>query len=281
MSRKPSTERLFSLSCIEGLRLIRQYGLQHPNLESIELKDLVLKVEADAINLDMEAAVHLHESVAADCPLDGEHFYQGCIKAAVVFHQPIWAKSMRQGRRRFIDSLTKNSKHKSDDLDVFRAAGLLSNPPSREIVAWWDDIVGHTRLATDIKKMAQAREAESLTIENEKQHLHDLGIDKTPEWTGLDDNGAGYDVLSYDLRDGGVTKIMIEVKSTVASPLRFILTRNEWKRADEVGVSYKFHIWDMATTPPRLFEREVEEIRPHIPADTGKGKWQQAVIPLG
>lgn len=281
MTGAPSTDRLFSLSCFEGLRLIRQYSRQHPALSPLEVVDLVLSVEADAMSLDMEAAIHLNENVAVDCPLDGEPFYQGCIKAVVVTHQPIWARSMRQGRMRFIHSLVDNPKHRDDDLDVFSAAGLMRNPPSEQVVAWWDDILSHARLAIDIEKMAQARKAESLTIERERQRLAELGIERLPEWKGLDDNYAGYDVLSFDMKDGAEINIMIEVKSTVASPLRFYLSRNEWKTADAIGEAYKFHIWNMATDPPQLYERTVEQVRPHIPSDNEKGKWSNADIPLG
>lgn len=281
MTVVPSTDRLFSLSCFEGLRLIRQYSKQHTNLSLEEIIDLVLKVEADAVSLDMEAAIHLHGSVAVDCPLDGELFYQGCIEGVVVTHQPIWAKSMRQGRMRFIDPLVDNPKSRDDDLDVFSAAGLLHNPPSEEVVAWWDDILGHARLAVDIEKMAQARKAECLTIEQEKKRLASLGIERIPEWKGLDDNYAGYDVLSFDLKDGAEINIMIEVKSTVASPLRFYLSRNEWKTADQIGEAYIFHVWNMAIDPPQLYERTVEQVRPHIPSDNEKGKWSNAEIPLG
>ena len=281
MSSVPTTERLFSLSCFEGLRLIRQYGVQHPDLSIVEVVELVVKVEADAESLDLEAALHLNESVAVDCALEGEPFFQACIKAVVVTHQPIWAKSMRQGRMRFIGSLVGSSKSRDDDLDVFAAAGLLSDPPSESVVSWWDEILGHARLATDIEKMAQARKAESLTIESEIARLSALGISKRPEWKGLDDNYAGYDVLSYDLKGNTEVNKMIEVKSTVASPLRFYLSRNEWKKADEIGDAYVFHVWNMAVEPPQLHVRTVEEVRPHIPSDNEKGKWSNAEIPLG
>ena len=276
-----SAERHFSLSCFEGLRLIRQYSMLYPSMELPKLIELVLEVESDAEDLDMEAAIYLHESLASDWSLEGEHFYQGCIKAIVVSHQPIWAGSMRQGRMRFIDSLKINPINKDDDLDVFRAAGLLHEPPSDEVVAWWDDIVGQARLTINNQKVAQARRAERLTIEHEIQRLHSLEIDGTPEWKGLDDNFAGYDVLSFDLRGNALINIMIEVKSTVASPLRFYLSRNEWNTAAKIGDAYRFYIWDMAATPPRLFVKTVEEVVPHIPSDNRKGTWREVVIPLG
>ena len=280
MIKTPSTERLFSLSCFEGLRLIRQYGQRYPQYKLEELLRIVLQVEADAMSLDMEAAVKLHRSVATDCPLNGELFYQACIKAVVVSHQPIWAKSMTGGRMRFVYSLVKYSKYRNDDLDVFRAAGLLCNPPSEQIVTWWDDVSGHARLASDIEKMAQARKAERLTIAHEKRRLNSLGIERMPEWLGLDDNFAGYDILSFDLRDGEVINIMIEVKSTVASPPRFFLSRNEWNKANQVGDVYKFHVWNMVAARPQLFELNIEEIRAHIPSDNKKGKWSNVEIPL-
>ena len=274
-------ERFFSLSCFEGLRLIRKYNKTYPSLELSRLVELVLEVESDAVNLDMEAATYLHESLVTDWSLEGELFYQGCIKAIVILHRPIWARSMRQGRMRFIDSLEINPINKEDDLDVFRATGLLREPPSEEVVAWWDDIVGQARLTIDNQKMAQARRAESLTIKHERQRLHGLGIYRTPEWKGLDDNFAGYDVLSFDLRGNTLRNIMIEVKSTVASPLRFHLSRNEWNTAAKIGDAYRFYIWDMAVIPPRLFVRTVEELLPHIPSDNRKGRWSNTVIPLG
>lgn len=45
---------------------------------------------------------------------------------------------------------------------------------------------------------------------------------------------------------------MIEVKSTIASPLRFIVSRNEWEQADKFGPAYLFHVWDMQKNPPVL-----------------------------
>lgn len=122
--------------------------------------------------------------------------------------------------------------------------------------------------------------AERLTIEYEKRRLNNLGITKPLEWKGLDDNYAGYDILSVDLKAGTEINIMIEVKSTITSPLRFYLSRNEWETADQIGSAYIFHVWNMAVKPPQLYERTVEQIRPHIPSDNGQGKWSHVMIPI-
>ena len=49
----------------------------------------------------------------------------------------------------------------------------------------------------------------------------------------------------------------------------------------DVGPAYHFHVWDMAKTPPVLHELTAAKVKPHIPTDNEKGKWQSAVIPLG
>ena len=120
-----------------------------------------------------------------------------------------------------------------------------------------------------------------MSIDHEIKRLAALGIDKTPEWKGLDDNFAGYDVLSYDTGEFGPVNRMIEVKSTVFSPLRFILTRNEWEQAVKAGPAYVFHVWDMSKTPAAFYERTSAQVAIHIPSYNEKGKWKTAEIPLG
>ena len=268
------TERVFSLPAFEGLRLIWSYAEKQPDLDTGALIQLIEKVDADGTSLDLEASAYLGTIVDNNCPSDGPPFYQACIKAVLVRHQPLWAKSMRQGRKRFVMSLDRN------DQDIFAAAGLMHDMPSKDVVLWWDDVAGHARLQTDIEKMEQARAAERLSIAHEKERLSMLGIEKEPEWMGLDDNYAGYDILSYDDGEHGVVNRMIEVKSTIASPLRFILTRHEWEQALKVGGAYLFHVWDMNKKPEELFVRTVAEIAPHIPSDNEKGRWSTAYIPL-
>lgn len=222
----------------------------------------------------MEASVYLSEIVEKDCPLNGHAFYQTCIRGVLLKHQPIWAKLMRQGRQRFVKKLDPN------DQDIFAAAGLLENPTPIHVVKWWDSVSGYARVLTDQEKMEQGRAAEVLTLEYERERLKALGIDLEPEWPGFDDNFAGYDVLSYDHGPHGIQNKLIEVKSTTASPLRFILTRNEWEKAEQAGDSYRFHVWDMTQDPPHLVERTVADVVPHIPSDSGKGRWTNTQVPV-
>ena len=87
-------------------------------------------------------------------------------------------------------------------------------------------------------------------------------------------------LLSYDPGKPDPTNKLIEVKSTIASPLRFILTRREWDKAIEAGAAYCFHIWDLTQDPPVLHVRSVDSVAPHVPADVEKGKWRTLEIPV-
>lgn len=162
MSGMISTERLFSLPCFEGLRLLQKHTADHPDMAIPDLLVLIDHVEADAHSLDMEASAYLSEIVEKDCPLEGHAFYQTCIRGVLLKHQPIWAKLIRQGRQRFVKKIDPN------DQDIFAAAGLMENPTPLHVVTWWDSVSGYARLLTDQEKMEQGRAAEILTLEYER-----------------------------------------------------------------------------------------------------------------
>lgn len=270
-----ATERVFALSAFEGVRLIRLYAAKQPDLAVVELLEIIAKIEPDSTSLDMEASAYLHTLVSPECALHGDEFYQACISAVVTKHQPTWSKAMRQGRMRFLDSLGPN------DRDVFVAAGLHKDPPPLSIVGWWDSVTSFARMVVDMAFMEQARAAEKLSIDYEVKELAAKGIDKQPVWKGLDDNFAGYDILSYEQGEFGLINKMIEVKSTTASPLRFKLTRNEWDQAFKAGSAYVFHVWDMSRAEPVLHIKTAKQVAVHIPTDNEKGKWSVAEIPVG
>ncbi len=268
-------QQLFSMSALEGLRAIRvQIDLQ-PDLSLDETIRIVKSTEADASSFDFEAAVLLLDIVDDSVKPYGLSFYQHCIHSIILTQQPIWARLMTLGRRRFVKKLDR------DEESIFREAGLLIEPPNDFVIAWWDHITGLIRLEGSRIALDRAREAEKLTLQYEEERLKREGITTKPIWTAIEDNSAGYDVLSYTQNEFGLVNKLIEVKSTIASPLRFFLTRNEWMQALEYGESYSFYIWDMKKDPPSLFVKTVADIQPHVPQDNKKGKWSNAEIPVG
>lgn len=267
------TERLFSGPAFEGLRLMRRLLLEAPDAPVVEIISAINLTEPDAPTLDLEASLVLHELVDP-CDLEVQVFYRQCIRGVVLSRYPIWVKTMRLGRQVFVAKLD------TDTRKLFQDAGLLIAPPSPDVVKWWDTIGHEVKLETDLEKMEQARAAEKLSWNHEKDRLLKLGIETDPLWVGLDDNTAGYDILSYEPGQPEKTNKLIEVKSTVASPLRFYVSRNEWNQAIKSKEAYFFHVWDMQKTPAILYVRSVAQVEPHIPTDNEKGKWSNAEIPV-
>lgn len=265
--------RVFAMSAFEGLRALRLRKLTYPALSLADLADLVRKIDPDGGSHDYDAAFQLDTIVVASAhATDALGFYQHCIEAAVPAYRPLWGRIITLGRRKFVQKLTR------DEMQCFRSAGLLEDPPTGEIIAWWDRVAGVARLQADQARLARAREAESMSLQFESRRLAALGINMAPVWMSIEDNTAGYDIQSFDLgHDGPVTRL-IEVKSTIASPLRFWLTRHEWDTARKFGAAYFFHIWDLQG--PQLHERTVADILPHIPTDNERGRWENAEIPV-
>ena len=264
------------MSAFEALRILRIHQESNPEIALPELAQLIISVQADAGALDFEAAYVLAETISPDVSTgDGIRFYQHCIDGLILKERQIWAKIITLGRQKFTQKLSR------DERQCFREAGLLLTPASLRIIAWWDRITGEVRLAADLLRIARSRRAERLTLDHETKRLRELGIDRDPIWIAIEDNTAGYDVISYDLGPIEPLNRLIEVKSTIASPLRFQLSRNEWNQACRFGERYHFHIWNLQTEPPQLFERTVADILPHVPTDNELGHWRIADIPVG
>lgn len=274
MSQLPF-KRIFSMPAFEGLKAIRLQSLANSGLKTDEVIRIVERIYPDASSFDFEAALALNDTVDKDIEYEGLIFYQTCIYNILLKHEHTWAKMIMLGRTKFIKKIER------DYQSIFREAGLLIDPPTDPIILWWDRVKGHIRLENDQTKLERAREAEKLTLEFEKNELQKLGISQSPKWIAIEDDTAGYDILSYVTGEFGLINKLIEVKSTIASPLRFYLTRNEWEQAQIFGEAYLFHIWDMQKNPPILYIRKVSDVTPHVPTDNEKGKWKNVEIPLG
>jgi hypothetical protein len=249
--------------------------MSNPTLSLKEVSDLAKRLDSDLSSLDLEAAVDLAVMVSHEVCTEGEQFYRACVEAVVLNRQPIWARIMMLGRKKFTSKLSR------DEEQCFREARLLDDPPTEEIVRWWDRVTGQVRLASDQLKIERSRKAETLSIQYEIARLKSLGINLLPKWIAIEDNTAGYDVLSYEIGPLQPINLLIEVKSTIASPVRFIVTRNEWDQALKFGEAYRFHIWNLQANPPVLFKRSVADVLPHVPTDNKKGAWKTMEVPVG
>jgi Domain of unknown function (DUF3883) len=265
--------RVFAMSAFEGLRALRLRRLANPNFSLVDLSDLLREVDPEGRSHDYEAAFHLDaivvQSASAEEP---EGFYQHCIEAAIPAFRPLWGRIITLGRRKFAQKLSR------DELQCFRSAALLEDPPTDGIIAWWDRVASVARMQANQENLIRGRSAEQMSLDYETRRLARLGIDQTPVWMAIEDNTAGYDIQSFDVGTEGPVARLIEVKSTIASPLRFRLTRHEWDTAKKYGSAYFFHVWDLKG--PQLHERTVSDILPHVPTDNARGHWENAEIPV-
>jgi hypothetical protein len=270
--------RLFSMPAFEGLRILRAYEADRPDMPPEELAALIGRVEASASSLDLDAALFLHGQVSKTAEYTGVAFYRECISTVILLDVPDWAKLVTLGRNKFIRRLRDDEYR--DIRSVFREARLLGDPPDLDDVKWWDALQTYVRLQKDLEFNERSRDAELLSLEHEKRELARAGIDRAPVWMAIDDNTAGYDILSYRPAKYGPINKLIEVKSTIANPPVFVITRNEWEQALKFGEAFVFQIWVFSKMPPHFHERSVAEVAPHIPADSGRGKWRNAAVPL-
>ena len=265
--------RTFSMSAFEGARQVRIRRNASPTRTIAEIVELIRAVEAEGPSYDFEAAIHLDGVLASISSLDDANgFYRDCIEVCIRQHRPMWARTIIYGRK-LVQKLS------ADEQQCFIASGLMDDPPSEDTVAWWDKTAAIARLVGDGFKMEQGRAAEKMTLEHEIKRLATLGINATPRWVSVDDNKLGYDILSFDKGPAQPVARVIEVKSTIASPPRYYVTRNEWDVCKKMGDAYLFHIWDMKTG--NLFERKRVDVEPHIPEDKNNGKWSVAEIRIG
>ncbi len=269
--------RLFSMGAFDALRSIRMQAAKSGNDDRKQVIEVLRAINADLASLDFSSALELDGVVSPQAVLEFPHqFYRCCLNDLIISQRLGWARIITLGRGKFLRQLER------DEQQCFRAAQLTDDPPTPDVVQWWDALSGSMRREYDRGRMERAREAEWLTLQYEVRRLGALGITQQPRWVAIDDNTAGYDVLSYDLAAGASPRNrLIEVKSTIASPLRFFVTRNEWEQALKFGDAYHFHIWDVSVTPARLYERTALQVSPHIPEDQANGKWATATIPVG
>lgn len=264
------------MGAFEALRVVREKMRSIPGVSLEMAIQIVQRIDADSTGLDFAAATQLHAYVSSEVPLEpAAEFYQGCLAALLRTAELKWIRSVVLGRQKILSQVSR------DGLQCFRAALLADEYPSEAVVQWWDALASDVRTNQDSGKLARGRAAERMTVDHERQRLIKTGIPDRPRWVSIDDNTAGFDVLSFDHGAFGTVNRMIEVKSSVASPLRYYVSRNEWESAEKYGDAFFFYIWNMNVSPPQLYVKSADDVRLHVPSDSGDGKWTSVLIPLG
>lgn len=181
---------------------------------------------------------------------------------------PAWAHQIPKGRGELLSILDREVRQ------CFAEADLTVEPPSAEVVEWWDSLADYLRTVGTLGQVEVGRRGERMSIEWEQRRTG-----RTPKWVAFESNVAGYDLLSSRSEDDP-KPLSIEVKTStfVLERARLVLTRHEWDVA-ELSDAFVFHLWCLEPEP-RLAVVGVEGVRPHVPLERGRGVWETTVIPM-
>lgn len=261
----------FRMSAFVALHGLRRYLRDHPEASVEDAARSLQRSDADFSAVDFEGAIRLHELLpkAIDFADATGSLRQG-LSILIETHRPWWCRFFPYGRQRLATALTQ------DELQTFRSAGLFAENPADDVVAWWDRFASWIRSEDDQRFNSQGRYAEKLTLDHERKRLKSDGICEEPRWIALEDNGAGYDIRSFEKSEFGLKNLLIEVKSSKYSPPRMLLTRGEWDAAVQYGDAYIFHLWELPSEKLRVLT--VGEIAQHVPTDQGVGRWTELEI---
>ena len=265
--------RLFRMSAFTPLLGIKRYVHGHPEASPGEAAEALRRSDADYAGADFATALKLFEILPAQITFEEATLgIRAALTHLIETRHPWWCRLFPLGRQLVANGLS------TDEVQTFRSAGLMDDPPDAAVVEWWDRFASQMRALEDENRSAKGREAELLTLAHESGRLQEMGVTLKPKWTAIEDNTAGYDVLSYEPSEFGPINQLIEVKATTDKKPRMFLTRSEWAIAVKFGQAYRFHVWKFPSKSLVVFS--VDEITPHIPVTTGSGEWVQVEIQL-
>jgi hypothetical protein len=259
-----------SMSALQGVWALKSYRRRHPELLTAQIVSSLRRTSPDDAYHDYEAALELETVVDAVHEIEFHDFLRRSITNIIRAQTPWWLPLVAKGREKVRAALNSNEEQ------CFEDAKLFSSFPDDEVIAWWDSLATEVRALRQEANNLQGRVGEKLSLEYELRRLISEGITVEPRWIALDDNTAGYDILSYD--SGTVEPVvkLIEVKTCSRAAAQFFLTTNEWRTALERSDHYVFHLWLLPEE--KLIEFSPADIREHVPIDQGEGEWQDAVI---
>ena len=264
------THSVFRISVIDGALHICERMVRYADVPLDRIVRQLQSGPSDVAGYDYRAAVRLGLDVGWDAfCIEGsrQHRLRETLRELLQRIRPFWAQASFRGRRHVIDSLS------IDQIQCFEVAGLLASPASDDVVAWWDGIGRFFRGLYEQSKAEIGRAGERLTLQYERRRLIAEQIDRRPIWVSVDDEGRGFDVLSYRRRDDeSIGEVQIEVKASRYSPVEMYLTRPEWDYAQRHPETYIFHVWRL--DKEQLREITVLEMGTSVPTDEGSGEWQ-------
>ena len=253
-----SRNKIFSNKLHEIMRI--EGGIKtHDAIKlGLELKWLTL-------NEDLSIKLTNHGSLNLRCT-DSKEILRNAILSYVKNKKPLWSKNIIFGRTKLLAFCN------SSVYQVFVEAGLEKDI-TPDVLKFFDQLRDAVQLFNSENKTLIGRLGEELSLDYEENRTK-----QKPVWIALEDNCAGYDILSIS-NDSEKAPLQIEVKTSIRdNGAAFYLTRNEWNVAEK-SKNYHFHFWYIDKSNEVLFYHcDKTEVAEHIPFDKGTGQWQEVYI---
>jgi hypothetical protein len=259
-------ERLVRPSAVEALRVLVDHRRKFPGLDWRRRLDAVRSLNSACANLDYAAGRELLELLPDDSGEEFRNALRALIQRIVLVNCDPYRMHLVRGPKAFVDSVSENV------VAVLSNCGLLDDPPSDDVITWWDYLTERARADLNLDRVDTGRQGERLSLEWEVQRLSSLGMTMTPKWIAAQDSYAGFDIESYDPGPFGPLTRYIEVKSCSGNSASVYVTRNEWRQAQIAPERYWFHVWRLEDES--LVEVPASAMADHIAADRGNGLWQ-------
>jgi hypothetical protein len=244
----------------ESLR--SRFGLAKPkDIYSISMRCNWFQLDDDGACILTYRGREIHEKESEEIKLRLQ------LQDLIDVFQPSWAIKLRDGRKELQEALPV------EITQVFKEAGLFENW-SEELIDWWDDLALLVRMKKGSELLKTGRKAEKLSFIYEENRTG-----RTPHWRSLESNYSGYDILSvHGPSNHGKVKIEVKGSELNLNNSFFYVTNNEWQTAERSEI-YRFHLW-LFKGVTRLIDLDSSDVAPHVPQDSGEGKWQNVRIPF-
>jgi hypothetical protein len=261
-------------SCQTLLEVVEAGGVDSGNFAASFAKIGVADAKLVLATAQMCRWLHISEEGTLHLTERGQHLrtlatIENCLREqlldVLMAAPPAWARRMIQGRFEALQAMPDDARQ------CFEDCGLTKGTDD-ETIDWWDRATGGLRSERSKALQIIGRKAEKLSLLFEKKRTG-----KEPIWQGLETAVSGFDVLS--VVDGSTDKrLKIEVKgsSMNKSDASFFVTRNEWNTATKSS-DFNFHLW-LVREHPKLFVVPASNVEPHIPKDSGSGRWSGAEL---
>lgn len=263
-----TTDSYLKMSVLNAITTLHEFKNIYPNKSIDELIEIIRGLKLYKSNYNYEVA----RKLICDYQIEVVNDLKCLITLIVQKELPSWLYQLHFGREIVASCLRDNQQ--IDILQCLKSAGLFEKEPDTSVVEWWDQLAGFARSFEDNKKLKSGRMGEILTLEYEAKRIADLNM--KPKWISIENNFAGYDVISFESNSLGLKHKFIEVKACSSRPISFYLTQNEWNSALNFGDNYYFHIWYIPKR--KLIELKASQVQENIPLNRGLGEWQNAFI---